>query len=353
MNNSELGNLGEIELDKWCTLSGIVANKAFNDKKGWDFLLQFKEEDNPEKPNIDCLVQVKSTYSQDFKFPVKLSNWRSLATSSLPTFYLLFRYEQNNPDPIEVKLVHINKGMVIRTLSKLRHLRIKKQQHRLHKSKWNIPLKESINLQKPFGENLKYQISKIVGDVHGYQKQKIDIIERSGNPIIRINYKVSSKENDPELFIDWILGLKKMSVTEIRSVESRFNIEEEKRKIKVGKLMYIPHIPHVHLDIILKDDRTGIESMIPVILKRAEVKNHSKTIIKGKCVEMILEYKNNKMTLGRINSKGLKQSEDIQLSDIRNHPSNPIYKKKRVVFFFAKRERWIIKSSNKIMSPQA
>ena len=37
----DLGDLGELFFNAWCSEVGLVANKSTKDKMGWDFLVEF------------------------------------------------------------------------------------------------------------------------------------------------------------------------------------------------------------------------------------------------------------------------------------------------------------------------
>ena len=79
-----LGKLGEEELSRWCTSSGLVANRSLEeDTMGWDHLVEFPytKSDGPQdkqKKLIECKIQVKSTQRTDKGVNIKLSALKRL-----------------------------------------------------------------------------------------------------------------------------------------------------------------------------------------------------------------------------------------------------------------------------------
>ncbi len=85
----DLGNLGESEVQRWAHQRGIVPNRVYYDKKGWDTFLEFPRVQSANKiqqhpldirpPEISCKVQVKSTDKRIGKIKsIKLSNWERM-----------------------------------------------------------------------------------------------------------------------------------------------------------------------------------------------------------------------------------------------------------------------------------
>ncbi len=66
----DLGAFGEAHFEKLCHSAGLVANKSYQDKMGWDYVVERTPHD--EGPSLDtrqlfplCRVQVKTVWKRD------------------------------------------------------------------------------------------------------------------------------------------------------------------------------------------------------------------------------------------------------------------------------------------------
>ncbi|MCP4425368.1 MAG: hypothetical protein GY803_12805, partial [Chloroflexi bacterium] len=125
----DIGDLAENKLIEWTIQAGITANKAYKDREGWDFILQFPfpelEVDIPldrRDSRIECWVQVKGREAAKKSKSIKLSNWEKLIRSPLPAFFLIFDFGKEN-DPRNAYLVHVGEKWINIVLRKLRKFR--------------------------------------------------------------------------------------------------------------------------------------------------------------------------------------------------------------------------------------
>jgi hypothetical protein len=99
----DVGELGESTFKMWTSQAGLVANKANQDKTGWDFFLESTRPlviqrhtsialDRDPYP-LKCLVQVKSTDKRPGKWSVKLDNWERLVKDPHPAFFLILEFD--------------------------------------------------------------------------------------------------------------------------------------------------------------------------------------------------------------------------------------------------------------------
>jgi len=299
MSKRDLGNLGESEFEKWCSHKGITVNRSINDKKGWDFFIQESPKDI-EKPNLESLVQVKSTESEKIKIPIKLTNWKNLATTSLPSFFLVLKYGIDE-NPERAFLIHVDKNLIIRTLTTLRQIKVKNQTHRISKRTHQIPMKKAIELQKPFSENFAIEIKKIIGDPIKYQEEKQQIIKHSGVGNLR-KVIISSNfvKGKPEEILDWLLGLKKIKVDSIEEYSVRFGIEKKESSKEINKEIKVPINPHFHLDLFIQGEQISQTAKIPVILKNATVKDQSKFLVRGSGIEILYHFDKQRLVSGKV-----------------------------------------------------
>ena len=129
--NRDVGTMGEAVLKKWSAEVGIVANKANQDKTGWDYLMEFPFELpasldlhrplDKANPPIMCLIQVKSSDQRRGRVRVSLKNWARLIFNPIPSFFLCLEFD-NKSDPQQAFLVHVGEKYIYHILKRLRML---------------------------------------------------------------------------------------------------------------------------------------------------------------------------------------------------------------------------------------
>ena len=109
----DIGKAGEDFFSGLCSQSGITTNKAYYDRTGWDYLVEIPNEYTNDEISFEnypfpykCFVQVKSSDNSPGRWSIKLSNWRHLILTELPSFYLVYEFD-NNPIPQRLFLYHI------------------------------------------------------------------------------------------------------------------------------------------------------------------------------------------------------------------------------------------------------
>ena len=123
-----LGKMGESCLLQWASEIGIVANRSSEDMTGWDYILEFPVESDPnvpvdvQAPPTACLVQVKSTGNRRRRNSVRLSNWYRFVSSPYPAFFLILEY-QNDNKVRNAYLVHVGEDIISNVIERLRKLK--------------------------------------------------------------------------------------------------------------------------------------------------------------------------------------------------------------------------------------
>ena len=93
----DLGSMGEACFSFWCAQANLTANSSRIDSWGWDFYVEFPQE-NHENISLDmrpspikCKVQVKATSKEDKKkVQIKISNLEKLVKSPDPVLFLFY-----------------------------------------------------------------------------------------------------------------------------------------------------------------------------------------------------------------------------------------------------------------------
>lgn len=123
----DLGGLGQTEFENLCNnYPGAIANKATNDRRGWDYFVEFAYPshklplDMKPSPPV-AVVQVKATESEPV-VRVKLSNVMRFASRLDPCFYILFVYEPNSRKPKAVYVRHVWDDLIEHAILRSREL---------------------------------------------------------------------------------------------------------------------------------------------------------------------------------------------------------------------------------------
>jgi len=229
MKNDELGTYGESLFNTWCAEAGLVANKSIQDKKGWDYLVQFTRE-IPGISKLDLAIsevssifQVKTTTKSKTDVYITLSNWNNLIQIAMPAFVFLLILD-DKLGINSVIMTHIDREYAYEVLKKMRQTRKKLNSVKM-KYKWN----RADLIYEPYGQNIKSRILDVIKDSYSsYCKVKSESISTIGYSEYnyRGQFKISGSRKE---IIDFSIGLKTEIETEELQIESgiRFDIPEK------------------------------------------------------------------------------------------------------------------------------
>ena len=120
-----LGKLGQADFERWCFCIGLNAVKAVPDEFGWDYFVEFEPEVDEAIP-LDrqndlkkVLVQVKSTHTPSQRVRGKLSAFKYLVDSDLPTFFVHIFYSREQVSQ-RALLLHVGPTQIEAILRKVR-----------------------------------------------------------------------------------------------------------------------------------------------------------------------------------------------------------------------------------------
>lgn len=222
----DLGDLGELFFNAWCSEVGLVANKSTKDKMGWDFLVEFPFNHDISGLKIHqsapkCKIQVKATDGKKRKLAINLSNLRKLAVDPLPCFYIFIEFDKSN-SPQRAFLRHLDEELI----EKILEISCTKK----HQT-FTIHYDEHHQLTELTGSSLAKRIEYYIkGELSGYIFRKKNFLENVGykEGRLKIKFNTIGKENIEEL-IDVHLGLKeKTKISNLSLIEKRFGISYEK-----------------------------------------------------------------------------------------------------------------------------
>lgn len=236
----DVGELGEAVLRQWAADTGATANKAYQDRGGWDFIVEIpmpQAESRPlldqTKPDLQCLVQVKSTDSSRMAVAIKLSNWHRLVSSPLPAFVLLLGFD-GRPQPVRAHLVHVWEPVMERVLRRLRELSDSSPPVDLRRRRMSVRPGPGEELDPVGAASFVAGIKNAVGlDVHQYAAKKRGLLDElgyepqaRGTITTRIRIPQDREADWDQLLADLQLGLVEELETEGGAYwDRRFGIE--------------------------------------------------------------------------------------------------------------------------------
>lgn len=230
----DLGNAGEAKIQEWCSLAGITVNKAGIDRHGWDLFFEMSNQFDLttaaglHEPDYECKVQVKSTDGGVKSLPIELSNLRAMATTSLPSFYLLLDYGGGD-SPKSAHLLHIDDGLCEKILGRIRSETAKSKSVKLNKKKMSLGFETAVSISPLNGAGLKAAIVSSIGaSQSSYVKRKQQHLASVGFGSDAYSVKFQIDNNDMQQFVAMALGDKaRVPVKEFKTFLTRFGIKEE------------------------------------------------------------------------------------------------------------------------------
>lgn len=209
LSSKRIGEIGQKAFDMWVNQAGITANSSLIDERGWDFYLQLPsaEEDlklgvwDKAPPEIGCMVQVKTTTSNEQSEEITLSNWQRMIREPQPWFVTAIRLDADN-QPSKVYLIHIDQEWSKRVLLRLRELAKQGKKHP-NEHTMNVTWTELDRLPVLHGREIIRKIRECVKpDLQTYIMEKMDTYANLGYTHKRKTVNVRFRVTDKETFFD-------------------------------------------------------------------------------------------------------------------------------------------------------
>jgi hypothetical protein len=230
-----VGVAGETCFQAMVNAIGGVANKAIQDRLGWDFHLQLQRNDDwrvhhtldTRPPHASCFVQVKATTRPIRSWSLKLSTWELLAKERRPVFLVVLMFDEEALEwPRQVYVVHLGEVLLARALKALREVPSEAADD-LNQQRMSFAWSEADALPAPTGRELVSAIRRHIGpDIGTYEATKAGLLKTLGYEPGRykISVRVVGNVTDHDI-LAFALGLRDALAVEIKgSVEERFGI---------------------------------------------------------------------------------------------------------------------------------
>jgi hypothetical protein len=243
--NDDLGDWGESQFRALCSAAGLVANKAERDKMGWDFLVELPPKASmsalplDQRPNrLGCRVQVKTHWKrEDDRFEMTLSAAQRLARDPGPSFILVLTAEASREDEDPklacCHLIHMLDSNLERVLRRLRESAANPEAGSLNEQKISFSPKIAGEELPPQGRAIRDALVRVCGaDAQAYIARKGQQLRDLGYTAGRYQLNTTITANNPDEFVEMMLGLRPVSLEKFDTYDARF-----------GVLLPVNHVP--------------------------------------------------------------------------------------------------------------
>lgn len=271
----DLGRMGESAFSQWCASVGLTANNSHVDQTGWDFLVEFDfntheslEYSTIHDAALECKVQVKSTDKIDRKLAIKLSNLKRLATAAIPAFFVFIEFDGTDSAQ-RVFVVHLDKTLSSKIMSRLHDIEQEGNSHLLHKKTLTIRYDDSHLLCDVTGLALVAAMRASIGpSMSDYVAQKHVHLRTTGfdDGFAKLTFSVEGVEAMSRL-VDMSIGIAvDAEISNVKGFKQRFGRKSRipfltEANVKLG----IPDLkPNFEGTIKFKADKLGPAFSFPV-----------------------------------------------------------------------------------------
>lgn len=271
----DLGAAGENYFSAWCAASGMTANKSVSDMNGWDVFVEIDQIADSFDPGsmheglIESKIQIKSTDGSKKSVDVELSNLKKMATTALPSFYVLMEFD-GSESPKNAYLLHVDADLSSKILKRIAELSAQDAKVKLNKKKMRLNFTDSITPLT--ATKLKEMILNHVGESYlSYIDQKRNHLLSAGNKSQKLNFTITGDDKLKEL-IDISLGKKGgIEVNNVHGSSLRFGIATDLPKLKSDTaILEIPDVmPDAKGSISFRDKTSGRTLKFPADLYRS------------------------------------------------------------------------------------
>lgn len=241
MIKRNLGRMGETYFNNLCATVGLTCNgSSSEDNTGWDFIVEYPHEyddvvlaDKKPAPK-EFKIQIKATDKKKRKLPILLSNLMRLCNTPLPSFILFLEYD-NESQPVNVFLVHINKEIIFNVLKSARENSTSKARKNFNKKTLTIKYDESNKLSCLTGNSfIKAINSYIPKGMNEYVKEKQHQLKTLGYEKSwgQMKFKASSLGTENDLVSASLGWIDRIKVTDVMTFDARFEILSEDEELR-------------------------------------------------------------------------------------------------------------------------
>lgn len=234
LNSDQLGKKGEARFSEICSDAQLTCNPSTYDRTGWDFIVEFPYGPPDRQSTLDkrhspisCHVQVKTMWSSNDEFRIRLSSAERLAKEPKPAFVYVLKVNKKLKF-IAAHLVHVLDDNLATILKRLRKEQAKGVKAIAEINKKQIAFRASRSGQSlPLtGEGLRDALRTLCGsDPNSYMEKKREQLKKLGFEGRPYEASTTLIVSNHEELVDFSLGLKEVAVGEFKAFETRFGIK--------------------------------------------------------------------------------------------------------------------------------
>lgn len=250
---ADIGERGELLLSSWCSEVDLVANRSSRDLTGWDHILEFPMNIDPDSNKVhkaphQCKIQVKATNGGKKRVSITLSNLQRMATDPLPFFILYIEYDDRIA-PQKVYLKYVDASLISKILKKIHIINQSNKENKLNKKTMSITFSKSDEMAEFSGKHLKECINKYIGtSFEECLERKQEILKTAGfeDGSIIGTIKTQGLDNINKM-IDMSLGKdESVELLEFTAHEQRFGIKNKnplfEEKLESAGMLSMPNV---------------------------------------------------------------------------------------------------------------
>lgn len=272
----DLGAAGENYFSAWCAAAGMTANKSVSDMNGWDVFVEIdnnKNNNDLEKIHeglVETKIQIKSTDGNKKWVDVELSNLKKMATTTLPSFYVLMEFDKGDT-PTNAYLLHVDNSLAGVILKRISQLSAQDAKVKLNKKKMRLKFTDCIIPLTP--QKLKEMILDCIGSSHlAYMDIKRDYLRTAGYEEggHQVKFSISGDDQFQKL-IDMSLGKKgHIEISNIHKTKLRFGVSIEHSSFSSDSaILELPNVlPDAKGAVTFRDKTSGRSLTFPIDLYR-------------------------------------------------------------------------------------
>ena len=234
LSSDELGKKGESCFSEICSDAKLTCNPSTYDRTGWDFIVEFPYESLGQQSTLDkrhspisCHVQVKTMWSSNDSFRMRLSSAERLAKEPKPAFVYVFKVNKKL-EFVDAYLIHMLDDNLAAVLKRLRseHAKGIKAVAAINKKYVTFRASQTGQRLPTSGEALRSALVALCAPTpESYIQKKRDQLEHLGFELRPFHAETKLVIEGHEAFVEAFLGLRKIEVTEWNAFETRFGIK--------------------------------------------------------------------------------------------------------------------------------
>lgn len=226
LNSDDLGAKGESRFAELCTDVGLVPNQSTRDRKGWDYVVDWKFTDpgplDSRPTPRSCLVQLKTVWTGAKSVKLRLSSLEHLAKDLKPTFLFVLEVDDELRF-VGARVAHLEGALLGHMLKALRKASVEGKAP--NKIDLHLQLDRWFTAIPATGLAARAAFEQAIGvDMGAYAITKQRQLKELGFGKDRLTMTTSFQAKNEDAIFDAFLGLRPISNVSVETLETRFGL---------------------------------------------------------------------------------------------------------------------------------